>query len=158
MNVLLIKIPNGFAPADDEARDDLKRFPVGSVSRLEVKLMRNGAFFKKWWALAQLGFEYFADSCQQLEYRGQPVRPDFERFRKDLIITAGFFRPVWNLKGEMRIEHESIAWGSMDEKRFEQLYSATIAALLKMVFNGQRVSKWTEQELRTVADQIEAFQ
>ncbi len=158
MQVLLTRVPQGFSPADDEAREDLKRFPVGSVARLDVKLMRNGAFFREWWALAKLGFDYFEQGCGEHVYRGQPIRADFERFRKDLIILAGFYRPVWNLKGEMRIEHESIAWGSMDEKRFEQLYDATIRVLLEKVFNGERTAKWTEQQLRSVVDQIEAFQ
>lgn len=158
MQVLLTRIPQGFVPSDDEAREDLKHFPVGSVAKLEVKLMRNSRFFRKWWALAKLGFDYFEGACGTLEFRGQPVQADFERFRKDLIIMAGFYRPVWNLKGEMRIEHESISWASMDEKRFEKLYDATIRVLLEKVFNGERVKKWSEQELRSVCEQIEAFQ
>lgn len=157
MQVLLTRVPQGFTPADDDARDDLKRFPVGSVARLDVKLMRNGAFFRKWWALAKLGFDYFAEGCETTEYKGQPVLPNFERFRKDLIITSGFYTPTWNIKGELKVEAESIAWGSMDEPRFTKLYDATIQALLRMVFNGKRSGKWTEQQLRSVAQQIEEF-
>lgn len=158
MQVLLKRIPQGFIPADDEAKDDLKRFPVGSVARLDVKLMRNGAFFRKWWALVGVGFEYFADSCPQHTHRGHEVKAEFERFRKDITILAGFCRPVWNVNGEMRLEAESLSWGSMDEKRFEHLYDATIRVLLDKVFNGDRVAKWTEAELRSVVEQIEQFQ
>lgn len=158
MQILLTRIPQGFVPSDDEAREDMKHFPIGSIARMEVKLMRNGRFFRKWWALAKLGFDYFSDTCEQQQYKGQPIAPDFDRFRRDLIIMAGFYRPVWNLKGEMRIEHESISWSAMTEERFTQLYDATIRVLLEKVFNGARSRKWTEQELRSVIEQIEAFQ
>lgn len=158
MNVLLIKTPTGFAPADDEASDALKKFKLGSVSRLDIKQMRNYAFFKKWFALVKVGYDYFSEACEPTMYRGQTIRPEFERFRKDVTIMAGFYRPVWNLKGEMRIEAESISWASMDEQRFTQLYDATIRVLLDKVFNGQRVAKWTENELREVVEQIEQFQ
>ena len=158
MQILLTRIPQGFVPSDDDAREDMKHFPVGSVGRLEVKLMRNSRFFRKWWALAKLGFDYFEGSCDKQEYKGQVIAPDFERFRKDLIILSGFYRPVWNIKGEMRIEHESIAWSKMTEDRFTQLYDATIRVLLEKVFNGEGVKKWSEAELRIVVEQIESFQ
>jgi hypothetical protein len=157
MEILLIRTPSGFMPADDEAMDQMKKFKMGSIARLDVVQMRNGLFFRKWWALVKIGFDYFADSCPNETYKGVEVLPDFERFRKDVTIIAGFRRPVWNVKGELRVEAESLAWGSMTEERFEKLYSATIDALLKMVFNGTRAQKWTEEELRAVADQISDF-
>lgn len=155
--LLLIRTQLGFSPADDEAQEAIRRFPLGSIGRMEVKLMRNGAFFKKWWALVKVGYDYWTETCEPMTYRGQPVLPEFDRFRHDITIMAGFFRPVWNAKGEMRVEAESLAWSSMDEVRFEQLYSATIAALLKLVFNGKRAPRWTEEELRMTVEQIEAF-
>lgn len=157
MQILLQRLPAGFAPADDEAREDIKRFPVGSVARMEVKLMRNYQFHKKYFALVDLGFQYFADNCPQQEYKGKPVLPNLNRFRKDVAIMAGFFTPTWNIRGELRVDAESISFASMSQERFEQLYDATIRVLLEKVFNGQRVAKWSEAELRSVLEQIEQF-
>ena len=158
MQVLTMRVPSGFVPADDDAREDIKRFPIGSVARLDFKLMRNYQFHKKYFALVDLGYQYFADSCPQQEYKGKAVLPNPTRFRKDVAIMAGFFTPTWNIKGELRVEADSISFARMSQKRFEELYSATIQALLNMVFNGERVKKWSEQELRSVCEQIEAFQ
>jgi hypothetical protein len=157
MEILLIRTPSGFMPADDEAMELIKKFRLGAMAKLDVVQMRNGALFKKWWALVKLGFDYFADSCSTEIYKGHEVLPDFDRFRKDVTIIAGFRRAVWNVNGEVRFEAESLAWASMTEERFEKLYSATIDALLKMVFNGKRMQAWTEEELRSVAEQIGEF-
>jgi hypothetical protein len=157
MEILLIKTPSGFMPADDEAQEQCKKFRLGSLARLDVVQMRNGAFFRKWWALVKLGYDYFTETCEMQEYRGHPIKPEFDRFRKDVTILAGFYRPVWNVNGEMRIEAESLAWSNMTEERFAKLYDATIDVLLKKVFNGKRMRAWTEEELRSVADQISEF-
>jgi hypothetical protein len=157
MEILLIRTPYGFMPADDEAQEQLKKFRLGALAKLDVVQMRNGAFFRKWWALVKLGYDYFSEACETQEYKGQPVLPNFDRFRKDVTILAGFHRPVWNVNGDMRVEAESLAWASMTEERFTELYDATIKVLLNKVFNGKRVSAWTEEELRSVAEQIGEF-
>lgn len=155
--ILLIRTLNGYAPADDEAQEVAKKHKIGALIRGDLKAMRNGPFFRKWWALVKVGFEYFEDACPEARYDGQAVLANFDRFRKDVTIMAGFCSPVWNIKGEMRLEAESLQWGRMSEERFTQLYDKTIAVLLKMVFNGKLAKKWTEAELRTVVEQIENF-
>lgn len=157
MHLLLMKTQTGLVAVDDESRAGLAKLKLGSISRLEIRQMRNGQFFRKWWALVKLGYDYFSESCQTQEYKGKPVEPEFDRFRKDVTIMAGFYRPVWNIKNEMRIEPESLAWASMTEDRFEQLYSATIKVLLDKVFNGTCADQWTEEQLRQVAEQIQEF-
>ena len=157
MEILLIRTPNGFAPADDEAQEQLRKYKLGSLSKLDVVQMRNGAFFRKWWALVKLGYDYFADSFEERDYKGQPVLPNFGRFRKDITILAGFHHAVWNVNGEMRLEADSLAWASMTEETFGRLYDATIQVLLNKVFNGKRVQAWTEEELRGVVEDIERF-
>lgn len=155
--ILTIRVPSGYAFADDEAREAGKRHKLGAVVRGNFAEMRNGAFFNKWWALVKLGFDYFEDACEQVEYKGKPVQANFDRFRKDITIMAGFYQPVWNVKGEMRIEAESLAWSKMTEDRFAELYSKTIVVLLQKVFNGKVAAKWSEAELRSVVEQIEGF-
>lgn len=157
MDALLIRAQSGLIPADDPTREWFNRIKVGSTVLADAKQMRNGAFFRKWWALVKLGYDYWSEGVETFEYRGEKVLPEFERFRKDVTITAGFYRAVVNLKGEMRIEAESLKWGAMTEERFAQLYDATIAVLLRRVFNGKVCPSWSEAELRSVADQILEF-
>lgn len=155
--LLFMKAPTGLTPACEEAAEWLKRKKTGATILVEPREPRNGAYFRKWWALVQVGYDYWADNAKTLEFRGKPVLPNFDRFRRDVTISAGFYYPVVNLKGEIRIESESLAWASMDEDRFNQLYDATVRVLLARVFNGEVCKHWTEAELRSVVQQVSEF-
>lgn len=157
MNLIFQKGATGLIPACVEAAEWLAKKKLGATIAVEPHEMRNGPFFRKWWALVQLGYDYWSESAVTIEYRGQPVLPEFERFRKDVTISAGFYYPVVNLKGEVRIEAESLKWGSMSEERFTELFDATIQVMLQRVFNGTVCKTWTEAELRRVASEVLEF-
>lgn len=154
---LFQKGSTGLIPAAEEAVEWLRKKKLGATILVEPHEMRNGAFFRKWWALVKLGYDYWSENARTLTYRGQPVLPEFDRFRKDVTISAGFYHPVVNLKGEVRIEPESLKWASMTEERFSQLYDATIRVLLQRVFNGSLCPRWSEEQLRRVADEVLRF-
>lgn len=157
MEALLIRAQTGLVPGDEDTQEWFSHIKLGSTVLAVARQMRNGAFFRKWWALVKLGYDYWSESVDTLEYKGEKVLPDFDRFRKDVTITAGFYRAVVNLKGEVRIEPESLKWASMSEERFGKLYDATIAVLLRRVFNGRVCPTWSEAQLRSVAEQILEF-
>ena len=157
MDLLFTKGHNGLIPACEEAADWLRKKKIGATIMVEPREIRNGAFFRKWWALVKVGFDYWSDNVDALEYKGKSVLPNFDRFRKDVTILAGFYQAVTNIKGEVRLEAESLKWSKMTEERFTQLYDATIRVLLEQVFNGRRCAKWSEHQLRSVVEQIEAF-
>lgn len=144
-------------PACEEASDWLKRKRLGSTILVEPREPRNGAFFRKWWALVKLGYDYWSEDAATIEYKGQPVLPDFDRFRRDVTILAGHYHPVVNLKGDVRLEADSLKWANMDEETFGKLYDQTINVLLQRVFNGKVCKEWSEEELRRVAEQILEF-
>jgi hypothetical protein len=151
----LIRTASGaFVPATVEDHEAAKRFKVGEVCRMELRAMRNGAFHRKFFALIKIAFDLWAESKPAQEYHGRPVLPDFDRFRRDVTIMAGFFRPVWNARGELRVEAESIAFGSMTEERFEQLYSATINVILSKILPGRGL---TEAQLREWVGRVLEF-
>lgn len=156
-DLLFTKSTTGLVPADDQTREWWRKKKLGATIQADASEMRHGAYFRKWWALVKLGYDYWSDNSATLEYKGERVRPDFDRFRKDVTISAGFYYPVVNLKGEVRIEPESLKWSQMSEERFGQLYDATIQVLLQRVFNGSVCPTWSEDELRSVAEQILEF-
>jgi hypothetical protein len=157
MEALFIKSPTGLAPACEEAREWLSKKKLGATIMVEPREMRNGKFFKKWFALIEMAYSYWAENVQPMEFKGRPVLPSFDRFRKDLTIWAGYYEPVVNLKGEVRIEALSIAWASMDEEKFAKLYDATIQVLLAKVFNGKVCQHWSEEQLRRVSGEVLEF-
>jgi hypothetical protein len=156
-DLLFAKAPFGLVPADEQTREWLGKKKLGATIQANATEMRNGAFFKKWWSLINLAYDYWKDDAATVEYKGERVQPNLERFRKDVTISAGFFEPVVNIKGELRLDAKSLKWSQMDETEFSKLYDATIQVLLQRVFNGKVCMTMTEAELRSIAEQITEY-
>ena len=155
MEILLLKSPQGhLIPATEAEFEKCRKFKVGAVIRCEVSQMRNYGFFKKWWALAQLAFDTWTELMPEREYKGVRVQPSFDRFRRDLTIMAGYFKPVFAANGEVRLEADSISFAKMDEETFEKLYSATINAVLDKILANRG---YTDASLRALVEQVLGF-
>lgn len=141
MELAMVKSLGGaLVPMDETEQAKTQRWKAGAVVRGEFKEMRNGQFFRKWWALVKMAYDMWADGLPEQWIGEQRVLPEFERFRKDVTIMAGYCRPVYNAKGEVRLEAESLAWSTMTEDRFDKLYQATIDVILGKVLNDRNVS------------------
>ena len=152
-DIYVRKTMHGLIPDTAEDWEKVKRFKIGEVVKAKITHPRNLRFFRKWWALVQVGYELWEETGVKANYKGEDVRPNFERFRKDVQILAGHYHPVVNIRGELRLEADSIAFGSMDEDTFEKLYNATLTVLVHKVMQG-RVS---EAKLREMAEVVEEF-
>lgn len=145
------KIPNGFIPevamSEPGVFDSIK---VGEVVQVSVTKPRNLMRHKKFFALLNLAFEGWEPIEQQ--HNGIPAQKSFERFRKDVICQAGYYDVVANLKGEVRAEAKSIAFGSMDELEFDKLYNDVVNVILKHVLQN-----YTRNDLDNVIEQIIRF-
>lgn len=153
--LIMIRQPGGaLHPATDEDAEALRKIKAGAAVRVEIKQIRNYKFHRKWFALAKYAFDIWADTIPQMEYKGQPVKPDFDRFRRDLIILSGRFDATYNARGEVRLEAKSISFANMSEEDFERLYSETINVILAKILGGTRM---TEDELRNHVDNVLAY-
>ena len=134
MELIVMKAPQGsIIPWDEGAAEFIQKLKVGVPLRAEVKQIRNVLFFRKWWTLAKLAFDIWNESLYRLKHRGVEVEPNFDRFRKDLIILCGFYTPVYNYLGELRLDAKSISFAQMSEADFEALYSKSIDVILAKV-------------------------
>lgn len=155
MEVLFTKGPNGaLLPADDEQAALIKSLPTGGLVRAKISRVRNPQFMRKYFALLNYAYAMWQETQPPREWRGQEVRTSFERFREDVQILAGFGEPVFNVRGEMRLQSKSISFANMSETDFEQLYSHVIDVLLQKVLHSDRL---TPEKLRTYVDQVLAF-
>jgi hypothetical protein len=150
--LVMIRQPGGsLAPATDEDAEALRKVKTGSAVRVEVKQIRNYKFLQKWFTLAKYAFDIWSETVPPQEYKGQPVKPSFDRFRKDLIILSGRFDAVYNARGEVRVEAKSISFANMSEEEFEGLYSDTIDVILHKILND---SDMTEDQLRNHVETV----
>ena len=146
MEAIFKKVNGALHPANESDREILKKFPAGSPVRVKITRVRNYEFLKKYFALLNLAFDYWEPDEDHVGEK------NFERFRKDVIILAGFYEQYVRVDGSTRIEPKSISFGSMSEDEFADLYTKTIDALVKYV-----LPRFTGQELRDLVRAIEDF-
>lgn len=150
--IVVQKSPTGWIPADEQARAAHARHKLGATVRADFKQMRNYKFHKKFMALMNLAFDYW--EVADVEYKGRQVVKNFDRFRKDMTILAGFYEPTFNVRNEVRLEAKSISFANMQEAEFEELYSTMVNVLLDRVLRAKGFSRETVDE---VVDQLVAF-
>lgn len=131
MKIVLQKMPNGWANANEEAEELHRATKLGQYVHADFRRMRNSGFHRKFFALLNIAFDAW-EPGKVTSKHGVPEK-NFERFRKDLIILAGRYHVVVRLNGETAIEPESISFGKMDQDEFEKLYSAVIDVILKRI-------------------------
>jgi hypothetical protein len=133
MEILLLKHPKGFLyPADELEAEKIAKVRAGVLVRAEVKQVRNAMFHRKFFALLRVGFDAF-EVPAGTEYKGFPVQKDFEQFREDVIIAAGFFTVSYRINGDARVKAKSISFARMKPEDFERLYSQVANVLLQKV-------------------------
>ncbi|MFN8758836.1 MAG: DUF1367 family protein [Tagaea sp.] len=153
--ISLIKTgPTLLAPADVEAAEYLERVPDGAYLHCELTRPRNPGHHRKFFALLQVAFDLWQGTIEPREHRGQQVLPNFDRFRADVTILAGYYRPVVNVKNELRLEPRSISFSSMDQVEFDDLYNRVLDVLVHKVLQGTGA---TAEELQEAVAQLTEF-
>lgn len=149
-----IKLPNGtFMPADEASREEATKFKQGQPVRLKATRQRNYRFHRKWFALAGFAYDHWEQPpVEDPNYPGIVPEKNFDRFRKDLIILAGFYDATFRVDGTTRIEAKSISFSAMSEDEFEELYKKTFTAVHKHI-----LPHYQEQELHDVIKQLLEF-
>lgn len=153
--IYLIKHGDGsFRPATEQDVEAMRRFKVGTAVKCEVKEVRNWAFLKKTMVLFREAYEFFCEhNLSTQTYRGQPVVPDKDRFRKDLTILAGHYKPTFDIRGNVRLQASSLSYANCSQEKAERIYQDVITASLKNVYR----SNLSEAELRDHVDKVLRF-
>ena len=150
----LIKTGQGtFAPADEQSMELAKQYKSGDTLRATFTKPRNIKFHKKYFALLNLGFEYWAPP--PMEWRGIQAVKSFEVFREQVIILAGHREVTFDLKGNIKITAKSISFGKMSEDEFHELYKATFRVIWQKVLSN--CEGWSKEEMTSVLANLENF-
>ena len=132
MKISMIKMAGGaLMPASDMEADKLTKFKSGELYEVEIKLSRSPTFHRKVFAFFNFCFEHWSgDNEFQSEAR------QFDIFRQNLTVLAGFYDTYHTIKGSVRVEAKSLAFSSMTQEEFQECYSALINAAIKHIFKG----------------------
>jgi hypothetical protein len=132
MKINMVKTAGGnLWPSDDMDAERLTKFKTGETYEIEIKLSRNPAFLRKVMVFFHFCFDHW-DGNKVYEFCSETEQ--FDMFRKDLTILAGFYRQAPRLDGTLRTEALSLAFANMTEEKFQECYIALTRAALKHIF------------------------
>lgn len=143
----LVKTPDGLRgwTPDDEAayrrfREQMAALEVGECVRVGFTRPRNPKFHRKFFAMLNVGFEAWDPMSQRTRstYKGALIAKNFEAFREDVTILAGFKEAHFDLRSNrMKVKAKSISFASMEQEEFEKVYSAVADVLLELFLKGK---------------------
>jgi len=131
----------------------INRLEAGEIINFEAIFPRNAKFHRKFFALLNFAFEAWEPERSHKSYKGRPITKNFERFRKDVIVYAGYYEQTFDLKGNMKLEPLSMSFAKMDQPEFELLYNAVATVILENVLSNYK----DRNELDAVIEQIIGF-
>ena len=130
----------GLAPADDEAGTALRKIPVGSVVKADVRRPRSLQQHRRYWLLCSL----VAENHEQLQTRDQ--------VHDVLKLLTGLYTVVaLKSTGEVLRVPRSISFGEMSQEDFDDYYRRACDAVVEHLLPGVQLNEVREEVLRLVA-------
>jgi hypothetical protein len=152
--IQMFKMQGGLRPAQQSDMDSLEKVRTGAPVLAKIIQMRNPKFHAKFFAMLNFAFEYFQPEIHTTKSGIVPER-NFDKFREDVTILAGFYDVVVNIKGEARYQAKSISFGSMEDLEFQDVYKAVFNVCWRMVLS--KVNGMTEQVAENVINSMMSF-
>ena len=132
----MVNTPRGLVPYGDDDYEEKKKLKVGETYSVDVKVIRNLDFHRKYFALISYAWEF-------LNERETATFKTKENFRKYLEISAGHCDVIFHPRLQEFVEiPKSISFSSMDNASFSELYIGVKDVIFSII--GSRTN---EQEL-----------
>lgn len=128
-------VSGSLVPADSQTSAYITKLKFGQGVRGEFKRARDIAKHRRMFALFNFAFDLW--DAPALEYNGLPVAKNFDRFRKDVTILAGFYEATTSFKGEVRLEPKSLAFHNMGQEEFEHCYKAILGVVWDRILKSK---------------------
>ena len=133
MKLMVLNTPRGLVPIGDDDYEEKKKLKLGETYAVEIKLVRNVDFHRKYFALIAYSWEFLTEQ-EQVTFRSK------ENFRKYLEISAGHCDIFYHPKLQDFVEMpKSIAFDKMDNAAFSDLYERVKDVIFAII--GERVSR-----------------
>lgn len=129
---------------------------AGEFFRLKYWQEPDPVLHRKLMALFRLGFDAWEPEHgrKRLKYKGQPIEKNFDQFRKEILIQAGFYNAYYDAKGRVHLEAKSLAFGKMTDDEKQKALNAVVDVMLRKVLP----STYTSEELhRVLVEEIQRF-
>lgn len=133
MKLLVVNTPRGLVPLGDDDYEEKKKLKLGQTYSVEVKVVRNVDFHRKYFALIAYAWEF-------LDERETGRFKDKENFRKYIEIAAGHCDVIFHPRLQEFVEiPKSISFAKMDNTAFSDLYGRVKDVIFSII--GDRVTQ-----------------
>jgi len=109
---------SGLVPLYPADFDEKRKLKLGQDYEVDIKNPRNVGFHRKFFALLNVGHE------------NTPMEMPFDTYRKYVVMKAGYFKTYQTPRGVF-YDAESIAFSSMAQDTFEEVYSRVMDVIIK---------------------------
>ena len=133
MKMLVVNTPRGLVPLGDDDYEEKKKLKLGETYSVEVKVVRNVDFHRKYFALIAYAWEFLSEQ-ETDKFK------DKDNFRKYIEIAAGHCEVIFHPRLQEFVEiPKSIAFGKMDNTAFSDLYGRVKDVIFSII--GNRVTQ-----------------
>ena len=147
-DLVLAKTASGaLVPVDPLGVAYVAKLKIGAGVGAKIKRHNNLKFHRKMFALANLAYEAWEPAA--VEYKGALIAKDFDQFREDITILAGFYETHVRLNGDIRLKAKSWSFERMEDDEKERLYSSIINVVLSRI-----LTNYTKDDLDSVVEQL----
>lgn len=133
----------------------IEKLEPGEFARVGFTVPRHGPFHRKFFKMISIAYEAWDPLSQRTRrtFKGVVIAKNFEAFRRDILILAGYGEPHFDLKGRLHWDARSISYDEMEQEEFEKVYDAVAEVLLSQPF----MAKYNRAELDRVVDELMKF-
>mgnify|MGYP001611720873 CR=1 FL=1 len=121
MDIFLTRTLAGLVPADEAAKQAVRRWKMGETLKCSVRKPRDYKNHRRYFGLLNLTFA------------NQDKYTSFEHFRKAVQIAAGHVDELITLDGEITFMPKSIAYDALDEMEFSKVFGETMTVCAKIL-------------------------
>ena len=133
MKLLVVNTPRGLVPLGDDDYEQKRKLKLGQTYSVEVKVVRNVDFHRKYFALIAYAWEF-------LDERETGRFKDKENFRKYIEIAAGHCDVIFHPRLQEFVEiPKSISFAKMDNTAFSDLYGKVKDVIFSII--GDRITQ-----------------
>jgi hypothetical protein len=149
------RLPNNLLrPVDPAAERLVASMKTGKGVMLSGKKTNNVAFHRKLFALLNLAFETWEPEGKT--YRGNQMQKNFESFRKEIIVLAGFYDAYYSVSGEVRFDPHSLSFKECEDDKRGLVYKAILGVVWDRIL--RHANYLSEAEVDRVVNKLLAFE
>jgi hypothetical protein len=128
---------DGWVPAFHDDKERHANMGKGVLVEMKITQPRNYEYHKRFFAMLNFAFEYWEPDI--VRENGLAWMKDFEQFRADMIVKAGYYNTVVRFlpdgTQEICFKPKSIAFTNMEEEDFHNLYKSVFNVVWDLILH-----------------------